>query len=211
VKKGGPLAVVFFVKYPEPGKVKTRLAAEIGAKKAAEIHAALAEVSYGELKKCPYDIIICFSPARKIVEMRKWLKGANAYISQKGNGLGERMSRAFKDCFAAGYSRVVLTGSDIPELNRKVIGDAFEKLRNNEAVVGPASDGGYYLIGFTAGSFKEDVFMGMNWSTLEVLDLTIKKLDGLKIGFSMVKILNDVDRKEDLKNAVISKLGVKFL
>jgi rSAM/selenodomain-associated transferase 1 len=198
VKKGGLLAVVFFVKYPELGKVKTRLAAEIGKKNALKLHTALAEASYQRISGSGHDVVVCFTPPEKFNKTKEWLKRADLYIRQEGRGLGVRMSRAFADCFEAGYKKVLLAGSDIPGLDKTVIGDAFGKLKRSRAVIGPAEDGGYYLIGFRAGSFDRRVFAGIKWGTAGVFDMTVKKMNALNISFLTVRTLNDIDRKKDL-------------
>ncbi|MCK4907167.1 MAG: DUF2064 domain-containing protein [Spirochaetes bacterium] len=104
--------LLYFVKYPEPGKVKTRLASAVGYERAAEFYSALALDIYNRFKKESFPVIVFFSPENALAPVKKWLPGAAFYKSQKGESIGERMTDAFETAFSIGYERVILTGSE---------------------------------------------------------------------------------------------------
>jgi len=201
-------AVIIFLKYPEPGKVKTRLAKDIGNEKSCEIYKLLAEgiiknVAQNNLKT--YDGHIFFTPADKENEIKNWLKSIIdnewafhiQYSPQKGNTLGERMSNAFqqtlqrKDC-----KRCIIIGTDCPEIDATLIESVFEILKEKDIVIGPCKDGGYYLLGMSG--FVPDLFVDIDWSTDQVFIQTMEKVQKNNLSCSILKILTDIDTQEDL-------------
>jgi len=116
---------------------------------------------------------------------------------QRGDDLGERMQNAFADAFAQGKERVIIIGSDCLELETYMIKEAFAVLENNDVVLGPAKDGGYYMIGMTA--FLPTLFEDKNWSTDDLLMDTILDLKKMNAKYYLLKTLNDIDTIEDLK------------
>jgi len=121
-------------------------------------------------------------------------------MPQHGRDLGERMKNGFLDGFAKGYKRVVLIGSDIPDLPKNSIEEAFQSLEETDAVIGPAFDGGYYLIGFRQSAFSSQVFEEINWGTATVFDETMKKLKRLRRSVHTLPRLRDIDTVEDLNH-----------
>ena len=117
---------------------------------------------------------------------------------KQGEDLGEKMQNAFADAFAQGKQRVIIIGSDCLELETYMIKEAFAVLENNDVVLGPAKDGGYYLIGMT--KFLPTLFEGKNWSTEDLLMDTILDLKKMKAKYYLLKTLNDIDTVEDLKS-----------
>ena len=185
-------AALLFVKYPRPGKVKTRLAKDIGNQKAADLYKQLAEQNFLVTRACKdADLIIMFDPPEDHVKVHQWLEGAECYIPQEGLGLGERLINAFKWAFNNGYSKVTVVGSDTLELTTTIIEQSFEALEEAGVVIGPAKDGGYYLIGLA--SMQPILFEGISWSTSEVLLQTKQIIRELGIKLKMLNLLEDLD------------------
>ncbi len=133
--------------------------------------------------------------------MRRWLGPGFEYVLQKGAGLGERMQRAFEDAFESGAAFAVIIGTDIPDLTEKIVKNAFALLKHQEMVLGPAKDGGYYLIGLSKTGFSPEIselFSGIEWGENDVLKKTLDAATRLGIGYALVDELADVDRPEDL-------------
>lgn len=185
--------LIIFVKNIKLGKVKTRLAKTVGDENAFTIYKALVKVTEDATSRLSQDIRIYFSDA--IVE-EKWPN--NFKTVQKGSDLGERMSNAFQDGFNDGYEKIALIGSDLPNITKIVINDAFSELLNNEVVFGPAEDGGYYLVGLS--KFHQCIFENKPWSTPDLLSLSIDELKQKKIRVSLIETLNDIDTFEDLED-----------
>jgi len=188
------------VKNPQRGKVKSRLAAVIGDDSAVSLYKNLVAQMLSTLKEGTFPLYICFSPKNAQKPVKNWLGREFRYIPQNGKDLGERMRNGFIDGFAMGYKRIVLIGSDIPDLPMKYIEEAFKSLKEMDAVIGPAYDGGYYLIGFKDKTFSPQVFEGMAWGTQNVFDETIKKLKRFRRVVHPLPYLRDLDTVEDLKH-----------
>ena len=127
----------------------------------------------------------------------KWQKSTKFH--QKGFDLGEKMQNSFKKGVFDGFEKIVLIGSDLPEISEKIINEAFEELDKNELVFGPAEDGGYYLIGMKKEHFF--VFKNKPWSQENLLKETLKEVNKRGVSYSLLKELNDIDTFEDLKKS----------
>jgi rSAM/selenodomain-associated transferase 1 len=132
-------------------------------------------------------------------ELKDWLGDHYLFRPQNGENLGERMKTCFMEVLAMGFKRVILIGSDLPDLPLEFIEEAFNALQNNDAVIGPALDGGYYLIGFKDKAFSPLVFDGIPWSTERVFDETMKVLKQERLKVYTLQALRDIDTIEDLK------------
>ncbi len=190
--------LIVFAKNIKLGKVKTRLAKTIGDDEAFNVYkylVALTEESTSKMTGC--DVHIYFSDV--IIET-KW-KGKQKFV-QHGNDLGERMFNAFKDGFEAGYQNIIGVGTDIPDLDEKIMQNGLDALQKNDTVFGPAEDGGYYLIGMN--QLLPFIFENKPWSTEELLDLTISEIKINGYSCKQLQELNDIDNIEDLKNSSIS-------
>jgi len=188
-------AIIIFVRNPELGKVKTRLAKEIGDKKALQV--------YSELLQHTHDITIDLDCDR-FVYYADYIGNNDLWESenyekrlQEGENLGNRMMVAFFELFQQGYSKLVIVGSDCPELTTFVIEEAFDKLDTTDVVIGPSSDGGYYLLGLT--QLIPDFFKNKQWSTHTVLADTIKDTVALRKSCSFLTELSDIDTADDLR------------
>ncbi|MDP5157966.1 MAG: TIGR04282 family arsenosugar biosynthesis glycosyltransferase [Flaviramulus sp.] len=195
--------VIVFVKNIKLGKVKTRLAKTIGNQGAFEVYSELVKVTEEATKGLNTNVHIYFSDT--IVESQ-W----EGYFKtvQKGKDLGERMKNAFAKGFENGYERIVLIGSDLPDISSKHIEISLETLNKTDVVFGPAEDGGYYLIGLTK---KHDfIFENKPWSESNLLEVTLKELNSKNIKFTNSVKLNDIDTYEDLIASKFYKSNLKL-
>jgi len=193
-------AHILFLKYPEAGKVKTRLAKDIGDEKAAELYKLMAEEIIFSCAVPDIDVLLFIEPFAKLDDFKRWLGDGFKYFPQADTDLGDRMFSALQTAFDEGYQSCVLTGSDIPDLNADVMYDAFEKIDDDNAVVGASKDGGYYLIGFNENNLTDKVFTNMQWSTERVFDETVLRFKKVGLGVKETYVLSDVDTITDLKN-----------
>jgi rSAM/selenodomain-associated transferase 1 len=192
--------LLFFVKYPEKGKVKSRLSAVIGNDPTVHLYKQLATQMFSTIKRGTFPFYISFFPENVEKAMKDWFGSEFLYLPQNGKDLGERMKNGFIEAFEMGSKRVVLIGSDIPDLPLEFIEEAFKYLEEKDVVIGPAYDGGYYLIGFKEMTFSPQVFEEMDWGTETVFDETIKVLEQLKKRVHTLPYRRDIDTVEDLKN-----------
>jgi rSAM/selenodomain-associated transferase 1 len=191
-------AVLLFIKSPEPGKVKSRLAKAIGEDAALDVYKCLVSYTLENLKTCNYLFRLCFYPPGSGAIIKSWLGSTYHYAPQHGRDLGERMKSAFVQAFSDGVEKVLVIGSDIPDLSISLINEAFNALDTSDAVIGPAHDGGYYLIGFNRASFLSDIFQGIVWSTDSVFYQTMKIFEKSGLHVHVLTGLRDVDTFEDL-------------
>ena len=191
--------VILFVKLPEKGRVKSRLALHIGEDAALHLYENMVLDVLDMLKKGRFPFRICFTPLDAHDQMAGWLGQEYDYLPQNGDNLGDRMEDAFDSVFAGGVQEALLIGSDIPGLTTDVIDEAFAALLKNDAVIGPADDGGYYLIGFRKKSFAPGIFHDIAWSTGTVFRETMAKLREESLKVHVLPELTDIDTVEDLK------------
>lgn len=187
--------LMVFVKNPMKGKVKTRLAKTVGDEKALEIYRVLLDHTITIARRVNFDKAIFHSDY--IDETDMWRKAKFNQFVQEGNDLGERMYNAFKYAFSKQYKSVVIIGSDCLDLNEQIIADAFEMLKNNEVVIGPAKDGGYYLLGMR--KLYKELFINKHWSTENVLLDTLLDISHLNISMKLLPTLSDIDEEKDLE------------
>lgn len=191
--------ILFFIKFPEKGSVKTRLAKDLDYGFVQTLYRNFVLDLLETLAKVKWPIIVYFHPPESGAAVSVWLGKNYSYAPQKGVDLGERMKNAFADAFADGFSKAILIGSDLPDLQNNVLDMAFNALNVNDIVIGPSVDGGYYLIGFRNNSFLPEVFKGISWGTDTVLKDTLKILKEKNYMVSILPELRDVDTIEDLK------------
>jgi hypothetical protein len=189
-------AVLVFVRAPEAGRVKTRLAAEIGGEAALRVYVRLAEHALEQARAAGAEVRVHYTPADAGERVQAWLGPGAAYLPQAEGDLGERMRDAFDAAFAAGFRRVVIIGSDLPDLSAELLRRAFALLDAGEAVLGPARDGGYWLLGLRRP--VPEVFRGIAWSTAEVFAETVARLRAEGIEPALLEVLSDVDEAADL-------------
>ncbi|HEX8392086.1 MAG TPA: TIGR04282 family arsenosugar biosynthesis glycosyltransferase [Longimicrobium sp.] len=191
--------MLVFLRAPELGRVKTRLAASIGPHAALRIYQRLAEHTITEARGLAaegVEVRVHHTPADARLAMKEWLGDGLTLLPQAEGDLGARMRDAFGRAFADGCAQVVIIGSDLPEMSGALLRRAFAALDGADAVIGPARDGGYYLLGLThpvAG-----VFDGVAWSTAEVFDATMRRLRAAGFEPVVLETLRDVDEAQDL-------------
>ena len=200
-------ALVIFAKAPIPGEVNTRLCPPLTPDEAATLHGsfvldmlertklaiATLQLSFHRFLACaPSSELVFF----KIMEERQGVR----LLDQVGENLGQRMHRTFVDLFAKGYTHVIIMGTDVPTLPLSVYQEAFTMLGRSDVVLGPALDGGYYLIGLKQPA--EQLFTGVPWSTDQVLAVTQQQANALGLSVELTTAWRDVDTIEDLQSLI---------
>jgi hypothetical protein len=191
--------LLYFVKYPEPGKVKTRLAKEVGDEEAAGIYGELARSNLEtlrELSKQGIVITVVFDPPEDCEKIKRWLSPFWHYSPQKGLHLGERLENAFQAAFGQGAQKVIALGSDTLGLDAELLQKAFKVLDHCDIVVGPAKDGGYYLIGSVQP--QPFLFNDIPWSTSHVLEATLERIQKSGLSYGLLRERDDLDCAENL-------------
>jgi rSAM/selenodomain-associated transferase 1 len=186
-------ALIIFQKNPEPGKVKTRLAATIGDENAMKIYNVLVNHTHALASKIDAKKYLFFS--NFIENDEKWSKYERKV--QTGEDLGLRMFNAILEVKREGAEQIVVLGTDCYELTDSIINEAFHKLENNDYCIGPAVDGGYYLIGTKTPD--DEVFLGKEWSTEHVFREAKQSIQDKGKKLAILEALSDVDYEEDLK------------
>lgn len=190
-----------FTRFPEPGKTKTRLIPVLGPEGAAKLQRRMTEDTLrqarGLARKRALVIEVRYEGGDSL-QMRRWLGEDLLYRPQGDGDLGARLTRAFQKAFATGTKRVVIIGSDCPDLTADLLQTAFDSLAETEVVLGPAQDGGYYLV--ATNRFIPELFEGVPWGTERVLSQTRQILERLRIPAKLLAPLADVDRPEDLSH-----------
>ena len=186
--------LVVFLKVPRPGKVKTRLAAAIGGEAACSAYRAIVLQLLANLRSLPR-IELRFDPADGLNEVRAWLQGNWKALPQGDGDLGERLNRCFRDCFQKGARKVVVIGSDCPEVGVRDVRKAWSALDSCDLVLGPAQDGGYWLVGLRA--FQPRLFEDISWSTSSVLRQTTERAAESGLSATFLRTLRDIDSEED--------------
>lgn len=186
-------ALIIFTRNPELGQCKTRLAESIGDESALEIYNYLLAHTAKISKNVNADRYVYYS--KYIIKEDCWDVNDFRKKLQQGNNLGEKMQNAFSDLFQMGYKKVVIIGSDLLDLDSEIIEEAYDQLEINEVVIGPATDGGYYLLGLK--NLQAQLFENKKWGTDSVLNDTLKELQNTPV--SLLKELNDIDIFDDLK------------
>ena len=189
--------VVVFGREPAPGRVKTRLAAGIGGRAAARVYAVTLEQTLA---------VAVGSGARVVLSLAgppsgAWVRGLDVLIELQDIGdLGDRMADAFSRRFAEGEERVMIVGSDCPYLATEHLRGAAVGLDDSDVVLGPASDGGYWLVAQRAPGV--DLFSSIPWSSHNTLQRTQQRLDDIGASWSLLEELADIDTAEDFEAAI---------
>ncbi len=190
-------AVIFFLRYPERGKVRSRLAEEIGDDLAYELYIRFIRDILGAIRAVDAENIIVGTGSTG--KGPPGFFGRSLRLVQRGHDPGERLYHAFADVFSRGYTRAVLIGSDCPGLTADYIREAFVELGNHDAVLGPRSDGGYCLIAFHKRSLRDEFFRGISWGTSRVLIETMGKIEDTMMELSILSQEAVVDGLDDLR------------
>lgn len=183
-----------FVKAPRPGEVKTRVAQTTGAERACDVYRQLVATLLKSLSPLR-EVELRFAPDDAAAEIEPWLRPGWVAVPQGEGDLGARLERAFADAFAAGAERVVIVGSDCPDVKTSDVRTAWRELQTHDVAVGPAMDGGYWLIGLRAP--QPELFRGIPWSSELVLGRTLERARALGLKIQLLRILSDIDTEAD--------------
>ena len=186
--------IIIFIRNPELGKVKTRLAKTIGDISALKIYNYLLNHTEKTIRDIRCDKAVYYSI--KVRQNDIWDSSIYQKHLQKGEYLGVRMRNAFKKAFTKDYKKVIIVGSDLYNLSPKHLETAFAKLEDNNVVIGPAQDGGYYLLGMK--TLNPQVFINKKWGTSSVFENTIQDLKNESV--FLLEELNDIDIYDDMKH-----------
>jgi rSAM/selenodomain-associated transferase 1 len=189
--------LLLFVRLPEKGRVKTRLARTIGEEAACDLYQCLVADSLSLARRSGYPTTVFYFPKTASPEVSLGLAAEIPCLPQTGRDLGERMYTAFRTAFRDA-GKAILMGSDIPDLPPSFLDEAFESLRGDDAVIGPALDGGYYLIGFSSGALLSSPFSGMEWGGPSVFQKTLRIIRDHRLRVHVLPEWRDVDEYEDL-------------
>ncbi len=192
--------LIVFTRYPESGRTKTRLIPALGAQGAANLQRQMTEYTLWQVRELQslrsISVEVRFDGGN-LTLMQDWLGYDIVYQPQGSGDLGVRMARSHQTAFGAGIGRVITIGTDCPGLNAQLMMQAFHQLHTaHDLMLGPAVDGGYYLIGLRR--FIPELFVGINWGTSEVLQQTVDIAKNLNLSVAYLTPLADVDRPEDL-------------
>ena len=194
--------IIVFAKNPVPNQVKTRLVPALSPEQAATVYKAFLTDGCDALAKLPdVDLIIAYTPAEAHADLQALIGDDAIYIPQIGTGLGERLAAATQWAAEHGYTQILLVGSDSPTLPITYVSKAFTLLDSRDIVLGPSTDGGYYLIGFSADVLETTVpyiFKDIAWSTGAVFQETAARIRSLKATLGLLPPWYDIDTAEDL-------------
>jgi rSAM/selenodomain-associated transferase 1 len=192
-------ALVVIAKEPVPGAVKTRLASVLGAHGAAQVAAAMLADTLAGIAEADAEPWVCFAPADARTRMARRAPGFGLLAQVEGD-LGERLAACFAALLGGGAEQVVIVGADTPQVPGATYQAAFTQLDQVDVVLGPAEDGGYYLVG--AKTALPELFVGVPMGTADVLEVTIQRAIRRRLQIGTVPTLRDLDRLEDLRAAL---------
>lgn len=193
----GKNCLLLFTRYPQPGQTKTRLIPALGPEGAAQLHQRLATHTMQQIRQLQAVHTEVWFTGAEVHQMQAWLGPEWHYQTQKGGDLGDRLSHAFEQAFASGFEAVLAIGTDCPGLEAAILHQTFELLTQTDLVLGPATDGGYYLIGLrrpTPYLFNG----GIAWGSETVFQQTVEAAQALGLTIATLPPLTDIDRPADL-------------
>lgn len=193
---------IIFARVPEAGQVKTRLAAGIGDTGALAAYRSLASLVIGAVRESSsYSVAVAYTPESGEAAMRAWLGASLRLIPQAAGDLGARMAAAIEDAFRDGARRVVVIGTDCPDVSAVVVEDAFERLATADVVLGPAGDGGYYLVGMSR--LHAPLFENVPWSSPHTLRTTLDRARMLELSVALLDERRDIDTADDWRDWLV--------
>jgi rSAM/selenodomain-associated transferase 1 len=199
-------AILLFLKYPEPGRVKTRIATTVGAPAAAAIYRELVAEVCRQLPSDGETLVILFDPPERKMDVEVWLSDLLPYIRcqyspQSSGDLGARLENAFAEAFAAGFEQIAVIGSDCVELTPETFAETWRALAQDDVALGPTTDGGYYLLALSAPA--PALFQEIAWSTDAVFTQTLARAGETGLRVSLLRELRDVDTEDDWRRAEV--------
>ena len=193
--------LIIFTRFPVPGRAKTRLIPVLGKEGAADLQRRMTEQTLETAEKLANNeqlrLEIHYADGSP-EQMRKWLGQNRIYCEQTSGDLGKKLSRAFTKAFHEGYQQVMIIGADCPTVSTRILATGFSKLCDHDLVLGPATDGGYYLIGLRQP--YPELFITRSWGSNLLLAETVDVAKNLALKLYLLEELTDVDRPEDLKD-----------
>jgi uncharacterized protein len=190
--------VALFVRLPVPGRVKTRLAQDLGEYGACELYKAMVADILENIRVSGLRMYLFHDGKDSREVPREWLEASGRAIVQQGESIGERMAEAFRYCFAENVDQVIVVGSDIPGLDSSKLLAASLALKTRDVAIAPAADGGYCLIAMKRTSFSLKIFQDIPWSTEAVFRDTLARCDELRMEVELLDVLLDIDTIDDL-------------
>ncbi len=202
MKQKKTTALALMLRAPQIGKIKSRLAQTLGEKNTHYLYTQMVEDIAETLQQTKADIIYSVEPADQTHYIKTWLPKPTALQGQHQGDLGEKMQQLTTNLIKEGYNNIILIGSDIPSLSTKILNQAIEMLEDNcvDTLIGPAGDGGYYLIGFNQNSYDKQIFEHIDWGSGSVYLQTMQTLDRLGNRTGILPTLRDIDTIDDLKD-----------
>ncbi len=190
--------LIVFVKYPNPGKVKTRLAKKIGNERATYYYSLMAKQIIDQVSQSDnYSTTIFFDPPEKEKKVIRWLgNGIKKFMPQSGANLGKKIANSFEQVISSGARRSIIIGTDCVEVTKEIVNRAFELLGRADVILGPTEDGGYYLLGLKC--FAPELFENIDWSTERVLNQTLDRINEKNLSYELLEKLKDIDTVNDL-------------
>ncbi|MCB9211484.1 MAG: TIGR04282 family arsenosugar biosynthesis glycosyltransferase [Ignavibacteriales bacterium] len=187
---------MIFIKFPELGKVKTRLASSTNDVFALEVYKLLAENIFHEAEKLDNNIFIFYDGLVDKQKVKNWVNKNFIYLPQNGNDLGEKMLNAFEQVKSIGFEKILIIGSDVPDINKELITNSLNELNKTDVVISPSDDGGYSLLGLK--EVNPFLFQNIEWSSAKVLNQTLEAINYNRLSITKQQTLNDIDTKEEL-------------
>ncbi len=187
--------LIVFIKNPDLRKVKTRLAKSIGQAQALKVYDMLLSHTLNISQHLPCDKAVFYSERTEPGD--QWAQSGFMQYIQEGDDLGEKMYNAFRYAFHRDYRSAVIIGSDCLELSGSVINSAFRSLMSSDVVIGPATDGGYYLLGMN--KLHDEIFVNKSWSSPYLLEETLISISRLNLSLKLMETLSDIDDINDLQ------------
>jgi rSAM/selenodomain-associated transferase 1 len=190
-------AVIVFARYPLHGKVKTRLGKTLGYEFATRFYKAMAEHTFNVCLSLPeeYDLYLFCDDAKIFSE--KWAGSRFSGNLQKGKDLGDKMKNSFKILFNKGYEKIIIIGTDCPDISPEILINSFKELSHNDITLGPSTDGGYYLLGMNM--YHPFIFENIVWSSEHVFRSTVKKISDNRLSLYLLPELIDIDTEVDVR------------
>ncbi|TFG99989.1 glycosyltransferase [Candidatus Thorarchaeota archaeon] len=191
--------IFIMMKYPEVGKVKSRLAESIGVEAATDLYRTFIQDTITTIESLEIPFHIAVDPPKSLEQFAQWLGPAYQFFQQQGANLGKRLQNGFISMFKKEYQQVIALASDSPDLPIEILEIAVSSLQNHKVVIGPTSDGGYYLIGFSRDCFIPSVFEAISWSTESVFQETLSRIESVTHQVYVLPEWADIDTVSDLQ------------
>lgn len=196
---GQHIAVALFVRHPVPGRVKTRLARDLGEVAACDLYRAMVADGIVQITACGLPLYLFHDGQDDVGLPLEWVAAAEDTIRQTGDSLGERMSAAFELLFSIGRERVFLTGSDIPGIDAALLQSAIASIEDYDMIFSPAFDGGYCLVASKKDRFRDSIFRSIPWSTSRVLETTLAICKDSGVSYALLPPRQDIDTLADME------------